>query len=65
MFFCGDDPAARPTVSQLVTDAGFEAVDAGKLVQAPLLEPWAMLWISLVMRGGLGREFGFALVRRK
>jgi NADPH-dependent F420 reductase len=65
MFVCGDDEAAKPTVLRLADDIGFDAVDAGKLVQARLLEPWAMLWISLAFRGNVGREFGFALLRRQ
>lgn len=65
MFVCGDDKAAKPTVLQLAADVGFDPVDAGPLTQARLLEPWAMLWISLAFQGGLGREFGFALLRRE
>jgi predicted dinucleotide-binding enzyme len=64
MFVCGDDEAAKPTVLQLAADVGFDPVDAGKLAQARLLEAWAMLWISLALRGTIGREFGFALLRR-
>ena len=64
MFVCGDDEAVKPTVLQLVADVGFDAVDAGKLVIARLLEPWAMLWIHLALTGSAGREFGFALLRR-
>jgi len=64
MFVCGDDETAKPVVMQLATDIGFDSVDAGKLEQARLLEPWAMLWISLAVRGTLGRDFGFALLRR-
>lgn len=64
MFVCGDDEAAKPAVLQLASDVGFDAVDAGRLEQARLLEPWAMLWISLAFRGTVGREFGFALLRR-
>jgi NADPH-dependent F420 reductase len=64
MFVCGDDKAAKPVVMQLATDIGFDAVDAGRLEQARLLEPWAMLWISLAYQGGLGRDFGFALLSR-
>ena len=64
MFVCGDDASAKPAVLRLAEDVGFEAVDAGPLAQARLLEPWAMLWISLALRGGLGPDFGFALVRR-
>jgi len=63
MFVCGDDPTAKATVVQLAADIGFDAVDAGKLEQARLLEPWAMLWISLAY-GGMGRDIGFALLRR-
>jgi NADPH-dependent F420 reductase len=63
MFVCGDDETAKPGVLQLATDIGFDAVDAGKLKQARLLEPWAMLWISLAF-GSVGRDFGFALLRR-
>jgi predicted dinucleotide-binding enzyme len=64
MFVCGDDEAMKPTVLQLASDIGFDAIDAGKLIQARLLESWAMLWISLAFSGRVGREFGFALLRR-
>jgi predicted dinucleotide-binding enzyme len=64
MFVCGDDEAVKPTILKLATEIGFDAVDAGKLVQARLLEPWAMLWIHLAFSGSVGRDFGFALLRR-
>jgi 8-hydroxy-5-deazaflavin:NADPH oxidoreductase len=64
MLFCGDDDSRRAVVEQLVTDVGFEAVDAGGLTAARLLEPFALLWISLAYRCGLGRDFAFALLRR-
>jgi predicted dinucleotide-binding enzyme len=64
MFYCGDDAAAKKTVRVLVEQLGFEAVDAGRLSQARLLEPFALLWISLAYAGGLGREIGFKLLRR-
>jgi predicted dinucleotide-binding enzyme len=64
MFVCGDDEAAKPVVMQLAKDLGFDVIDAGKLVRARLLEPWAVLWISLALGGVIGREFGFALLRR-
>jgi predicted dinucleotide-binding enzyme len=63
MFYCGDDSAAKRSVHQLAADCGFEPVDAGPLTQARLLEPFALLWISLAY-GGLGREIGFSLMRR-
>jgi predicted dinucleotide-binding enzyme len=64
MFVCGDDAAAKPAVLRLASDVGIDVIDAGKLSQARLLEPWAMLWIHLALKGTVGREFGFALLRR-
>jgi predicted dinucleotide-binding enzyme len=49
---------------QLVKDVGFEALDAGDLSSARLLEPLAMLWIKLALAQGLGRDFAFLLARR-
>lgn len=64
MFYCGDDAGARKTAARLATDLGFEAVDAGGLAIARLLEPYAMLWIHLAVRQGMGRDFAFRLMRR-
>jgi 8-hydroxy-5-deazaflavin:NADPH oxidoreductase len=64
MFVCGDDASARNTVLGLARDIGFDAVDAGSLVEARLLEPLAMLWIKLAYARGLGRDIAFALLRR-
>lgn len=64
LFYCGDDAAAKQAVHQLATELGFEANDAGPLRQARLLEPFALLWISLAMVHGYGREIGFQLMRR-
>ena len=64
MFFAGDDPARRGTVASLLTDLGFAPIDAGPLVQARLLEPYAMLWIDLALKRGQGRDIAFALMRR-
>jgi len=63
MFVAGDDATRKANVLQLAADAGFEALDAGPLTMARLLEPLAMLWIKLAF-GGLGRDFAFALTRR-
>ncbi|WP_254721857.1 NADPH-dependent F420 reductase [Kovacikia minuta] len=62
-FICGDDATAKQTVTTLAQDIGFEVVDAGSLSQARLLEPLAMLWISLAF-AGVGREFSISLVKR-
>jgi|SRR5581483_9546981 len=64
LFYCGDDAAAKQTVKGLVDELGFDALDAGPLTQARLLEPFAMLWISLAYGAGFGREIAFRLLRR-
>ena len=64
MFYCGDDVAAKQSVHPLVEQLGFEAIDAGPLSRARLLEPFALLWISLAYAQGQGREIAFKLLRR-
>ena len=64
MFYCGDDANAKKMAAQLATDLGFEPIDAGGLAIARLLEPYAMLWVHLALRQGMGRDFAFRLMRR-
>ncbi len=65
MFVAGDDPAGKSVVLRLVGELGFEAIDAGDLAVARLLEPLAMLWIHLMVRRKLGRKFAFGLLRQE
>jgi predicted dinucleotide-binding enzyme len=64
MFYCGDDADAKAAAAQLATDLGFEAMDAGGLTVARLLEPYAMLWIHLAIHQGWGVNFAFKVMRR-
>ena len=64
MFVAGDDAAAKGVVIKLSNELGFNTLDAGPLRQARLLEPLAMLWISLAYAQGLGPNFVFKLQRR-
>jgi 8-hydroxy-5-deazaflavin:NADPH oxidoreductase len=64
MFVAGDDPAGKDAVLSLVSALGFEAIDAGDLTAARLVEPFAMLWIHLMARRKMGRGFAFGLLRR-
>lgn len=64
MFLAGDDPSAKSIVLRLGEEIGFDMIDAGPLAASRLLEPLAMLWISLAYQRGLGRDFAFRLVRR-
>ncbi len=61
---CGDDADARQRVMTLATLIGFEAVDMGPLMAARYLAPFAMTWIHLAFRQGMGRRFAFGLLRR-
>ena len=58
-------PALLFVDRQLATELGFDARDAGPLTQARLLEPFALLWISLAMVHGYGREIGFQFLKRE
>jgi len=64
MFVAGPNGNGKQTVMQLVTDVGFDAVDAGDLTQARLLEPLAMLWIKLAFAKGIGVDCASVLARR-
>lgn len=64
MFLCGNDAEAKDVVGKLAGDLGFDVIDAGPLTQSRLLEPMAMLWISLAYKTGLGPNIAFKLLRR-
>jgi 8-hydroxy-5-deazaflavin:NADPH oxidoreductase len=59
----GDDADAKKVVIDLAKGIGFDAVDAGPLQSARLMEPLALLNISLGYMFGLGMDIGFRLVR--
>jgi predicted dinucleotide-binding enzyme len=62
-FVAGDDAQAKATVLALAGDIGFDAVDAGPLRSARLLEPMALLNIQLGYVQKLGLKIGFKLLR--
>uniref|UniRef100_Q022I0 NADP oxidoreductase, coenzyme F420-dependent n=1 Tax=Solibacter usitatus (strain Ellin6076) TaxID=234267 RepID=Q022I0_SOLUE len=64
LFYCGDNASAKQTVAPLIRELGFDAIDAGPLSQARVLEPFALLWISLAVKSGYGREIAFQFMRR-
>lgn len=61
-FVCGDDENAKRSVISLAWDAGLDAVDAGPVTSAALVEGLARLWF--VLAGRYGRESSFTLLRR-
>ena len=62
--YCGDDAEAKHIVRQLAEELGFDPLDAGPLTQTRLLEPFALLWISLAYKAGQGRDIAFKFLRR-
>jgi 8-hydroxy-5-deazaflavin:NADPH oxidoreductase len=64
VFVCGNDLAAKKAVTTLAEGVGFEVIDAGPLIEARYLEPLAMLWIHLAIRGKFGSKIAVKLLRR-
>jgi hypothetical protein len=61
-FVASDDGGAKTTVLGLARDIGFDAIDAGPLKNARLLEPFAYLNIQLGYALGMGTQIGFKLL---
>ena len=61
-FMAGDDPGAKTNVLELAREIGFDAVDAGPLKNARLLEPLGLFNIQLGYVLGMGTQVGFKLL---
>jgi predicted dinucleotide-binding enzyme len=61
-FVAADDAGAKKTVLELARGIGFDAVDAGPLKNARLLEPLALFNIQLGYVLGMGTQIGFKLL---
>ena len=62
-FVAADDAEAKKRVLELAGEIGFDAVDAGPLKNARLIEPFAYLNIQLGYVLGMGTQIGFKLLR--
>lgn len=60
---CGDDRESKSVVGGLISELGFDVIDAGKLEISRLLEPLCLLMIKLSMKKSLGNEIGFRVLR--
>ncbi len=60
----GDNDAAKATVAALLSDLGLEALDAGGLSKARLLEPFALTWINQAIAQKHGRNWAFGAMPR-
>ena len=64
LFLAGDIASANSIVESLASELGFEVVVMPSLSDARLLEPLAMIWISMAYKLGYGREFAFSMIHR-
>jgi predicted dinucleotide-binding enzyme len=62
MFLCGNDAAAKQTVSELVAECGWPPLDVGSIEAARLLEPLALLWVVYAISHG-SSDHAFKLLR--
>jgi predicted dinucleotide-binding enzyme len=61
-FVAGDDAGAKKSVLEMAGEIGFDAVDAGPLKNARLLEPFAFFNMQLGYVLGMGTQIGFKLL---
>jgi len=63
LVYCGDDRGAKELAAHLITDAGFNPVDAGALRTARYTEPFALLVGELAYAGTSGPELAYRFER--
>lgn len=64
MMFCGDEPAAKKTVGELIAQLGWDPLDVGGLDQALHLEHMTLLWVRMVRAGGAAPHLVWARLQR-
>ena len=63
LVYMSDEPRARKVASELISDVGFEPVDAGPLRIARYAEPFTMLVAQLAYEGDEGPELAYRFER--
>jgi 8-hydroxy-5-deazaflavin:NADPH oxidoreductase len=63
LVYCGDDQGAKDLTAGLIRDVGFDPVDAGPLLTARYLEPFALLVGYLAYEGVGGPELAYRFER--
>ena len=62
MLMAGNDDAARNAVAQLLTDLGFDPMDASDITKSRLLEQFGLGWINQALfrpKGSVAVKVGF------
>lgn len=63
MFICGNDAAAKNTVTTLLKDCGWATIDLGGIENSRYLEALALIWIATYFRNNDGNH-AFKLLRK-
>jgi 8-hydroxy-5-deazaflavin:NADPH oxidoreductase len=63
MFICGNDAAAKVTVTSILASLGWPATDLGGIEGARLLEPLCLLWVAFGVHTG-GWNHAFKMLRK-
>jgi hypothetical protein len=63
MFICGNDDAAKKTVTDILMSFGWSTIDVGGIEGSRLLEPMCALWINYAMRAQ-SHSHAFKLLRK-
>ena len=59
LIYCGDDESGKTVAAELISDAGFDPIDAGPLRIARYTEPFALLVAQLAYEGHGGPELAY------
>jgi predicted dinucleotide-binding enzyme len=63
LLYCGDDRKAKRVAAQLITDVGFDPVDAGPLKMARYMEPFTLLIAQLAYESGESAKLAYRFER--
>jgi 8-hydroxy-5-deazaflavin:NADPH oxidoreductase len=63
LVYCGDDAPSKDVAASLISDVGFEPIDAGPLRIARYTEPFALLMAQLAYEGTDGPELAYRFER--
>jgi predicted dinucleotide-binding enzyme len=63
LVYCGDDSRSKKVTAELISDVGFDPVDAGPLRVARFTEPFALLVAQLAYEGTGGPELAYRFER--
>lgn len=64
LLYCGDDTEAKAIAAGLIEECGYDAIDAGGLINARSIEALASIWVQTAAVTGLFPNTGLKILRR-